>query len=104
MPNPLASPQSSDREALRDLDNHPGWLLVLTRLQAMLQDDYDILAADQKTESSAMRTRKILVLREQMITELEAELRNFEGKEDRAHQKADEAFGYPGDNWTLGNL
>jgi len=99
MPNPLASPKSSDRDALRDLEQHPGWALIVARLTADLEKDREAFERAQGlqacgfTQGVAACRAGVLRLREQMITELNAELESFKD-EGSVTARADKAFGY----------
>jgi len=102
MPNPLASPKSSDRDALRDLETHPGWALIMARVAQMLEQAHTASIRDMGIQEVGQRQGSIRtlyemrILREQMIEELTGELASFEDKEDSAHAKADAAFGWKG--------
>ena len=100
MPNPLASPKSSDRDALRDLEQHPGYLLLTARIEKMLSDEHrksEELTQPEQFNRYAGRVsalREVLSLQEKMITELNAELEDFKDDEDNVIARADRAFGY----------
>jgi hypothetical protein len=98
MPNPLSNPKSSERDALDDIENHPGWRLIMMRMLHDRNEAVSILIRTLGIEEIARLQGEVatfddlLKLRERMIEELESELRNFQ--EDDAHRKADTAFGY----------
>lgn len=76
--NPAIPSRSRDYEALRTLEQHPGYHVLMKQCEAMLARDRDMLegAASEKVagiQGAAQRTRKVLELRDTMMAELAKE-------------------------------
>lgn len=97
--NPLANPKSSDRDALMDLEHHPGFQLFLARLRDDLEGGREMLADAVglqevgRYQGAVKIGYHVLHLREQLLQEIEEELNPTEQSSDAARKAFDVFFG-----------